>query len=466
MAITLALSLVPISAAQGDEVNGSSMPAGAESLFATTSEPEDVTLVNDREAVELGLSFKVSTGGRIVGLRYFRAAGDNVAHPGKLWNASGRVLGNLVFDSASRSGWQYEAFAAPIPVVAGERYVASYHTSNGYAVEQQYFDGPLTREGLTTPAISGGASGVYSYDNGEVPSDTYKRSNYWVDAAFIRQATAPPSASQPPPTPTPTPTPTPEFPGPTNTGVPNGVNLTPYTGPLEIKQAGTVIDAKTIQGTVVIAAPNVVIKRSKIIGRIDSDSRGASVTIADSEVDTGAQQAPGIGFSNLTVLRTEIRGGQHSVLCGDNCVVEDSWLHDQELPAGESRHLQAYLSSGGGNVLLRGNTFECTPEDNSNGGGCTADVSFFGDFDVISDVTVDGNLFKATPGGYCATFGYNASKPFGRNPTGIVVKNNVFERGSAGKCGYWGPVTGFLTGPGNTWSQNAWINGPAIGPVR
>src|SRR5690606_38203267 len=100
------------------------------------------------------------------------------------------------------------------------------------------------------------------------------------------------------------------------------------------------------------------------------------------------------------------------------------------------------------------------------GGGCTADVSFFGDFSKISDVTVTGNLFKATPGGYCGTFGYNEGKPYGTSPTGIVVTDNVFEPGSGGKCGYWGPVTGFSSGEGNKWSGNRWLDGSAISASR
>ncbi|HLT61182.1 MAG TPA: hypothetical protein VK020_08320, partial [Microlunatus sp.] len=94
------------------------------------------------------------------------------------------------------------------------------------------------------------------------------------------------------------------------------------------------------------------------------------------------------------------------------------------------------------------------------------DVSFFGDFSKISDVTVTGNLFKATPGGYCGTFGYNEGKPYGTSPTGIVVTDNVFEPGSGGKCGYWGPVTGFSSGEGNKWSGNRWLDGSAISASR
>ena len=255
-----------------------------------------------------------------------------------------------------------------------------------------------------------------------------------------------------------------QWPNASNTGVPSGVSLTSYGGPMKITQDGAVIDAKEIRGTIVIAASDVTIKRSKIMGRIDADQGGASVTVVESEIDAGREQAPGVGFSNVTVLRSNIHGGQHSVLCGDNCRVESSWLHDQYLPSNDDWHTNAYLSNGGSNVVLVGNTLQCTPPDNGVTGGCTADASFFGDFEPIKNVTIDGNLFKSTPGGYCGTFGYNRSKPYGTQASGITVVNNVFEHGSGGKCGYWGPVTGFPSGSGNSWANNRWVDGGSIAP--
>ena len=242
--------------------------------------------------------------------------------------------------------------------------------------------------------------------------------------------------------------------------MPAGVKLSSYTGSLTITKAGTVIDAKQVRGRLVIAAANVVIKNSKILGGIDSDRSSASVTVVDSEIDGGTGSAAAIGYRNITVQRSEITGGQHSVNCGTNCVIEDSWLHDQHLPADESWHVNAFISNGGDNVVLRGNTVQCTPEDNRVEGGCTADVSFFGDFSAITNVVVDANLFKATTGGYCGTFGYNAAKPYGKGATNIVVTDNVFEKGPRGKCGVWGPVTSVPSEA--VFTGNRWVDGTTI----
>ena len=280
-------------------------------------------------------------------------------------------------------------------------------------------------------------------------------------------ALAPVSTPTPDPTPDPTPGPTPEppsgdWPGADNTGVPTGTALTTYTGPKTIT-AATTINAKRISGMILVKAP-LTITNSELTGNIDADY-GKPVTITDSEVRaSNTSSAPAIGYSDVTLKRVEVTGAQHSVLCGANCDVQDSWLHGQGLPAGSSWHNNGFISNGGSNVLLRHNTIQCTTSDNSNGGGCTGDVSFFGDFSQIRNVTVDGNLLKATKGGYCLAAGHNPGKPYGGNPANIVITGNVFERGSGRKCGYWGAATGYLNANGNRFTGNTWDDGAAVTP--
>jgi hypothetical protein len=104
----------------------------------------------------------------------------------------------------------------------------------------------------------------------------------------------------------------------------------------------------------------------------------------------------------------------------------------------------------------------CSPEDNNTGGGCTTNATFLGDFAVIADVTVNRNLFVATPAGYCGTFGYNPGKTYGSNPTNVSVTNNIFQRGSNNKCGGFGPATSFLAANGNVWNNNKFTDGGAV----
>ena len=46
-----------------------------------------------------------------------------------------------------------------------------------------------------------------------------------------------------------------------------------------------------------------------------------------------------------------------------------------------------------------------------------------------------------------------------------MFSNNVFQKGSNGKCGTYGAVTDFDTGgTGNTWFNNLWSDGTTVAP--
>jgi hypothetical protein len=96
------------------------------------------------------------------------------------------------------------------------------------------------------------------------------------------------------------------------------MRLTTYTGSCTITKANTVIDAKTINCDVDIRAADVTIKRSKVNGAVglDTDVSGSnkwSYTLVDSEVDAGVRQYPAVSYGNMTIIRTNIYGGETSV---------------------------------------------------------------------------------------------------------------------------------------------------------
>lgn len=265
------------------------------------------------------------------------------------------------------------------------------------------------------------------------------------------------------------------FPGPDDTGVPSGTELTDYTGPCSIMKDGTVIDAQRVNCSLVIFAKDVVISRSRILGQVvlDTDRPGSSswsATLVDSEVDAGMVHVAAVSAGNMTILRADIQGGQTSVQCGELavfCTVRDSWLHGQRMPPDADWHLGGFLSNGGTNVELTHNTVICEPLPSTVGGGCTGDINLLGDFAVVSHVTIVGNLLGANVGNsYCTYGGDAASKkfPHGNN---IVYRDNVFERGTNGKCGGYGPVSSFNTnGPGNVWLNNTWDDGTPVIPAN
>ena len=252
------------------------------------------------------------------------------------------------------------------------------------------------------------------------------------------------------------------FPGSNNTG-PHGVTLAAYSGPCKITKAGTVIDGKSVNCGLDIRAKNVVVKRSKVKGHVNSDG-GGSVTIQDSEVDVGTGYEASVSGTNLTVQRSNIHGGEASVNCWGNCTITDSWLHGQYMPSGEDWHLDAFLSNGASNVVLRHNTLACD-HAGSKDGGCSANVGIFGDFAKNSHYTIDHNLFVASEDmSYCAYGGSQSSKPYKADT--IVYTSNVFQRGKNGKCGGYGPVANFsYSVSGNRWENNVWEDGqPLVAP--
>ncbi len=246
-----------------------------------------------------------------------------------------------------------------------------------------------------------------------------------------------------------------------NTGVPTGLKLRTYTGSCTITRPTSIsgVDATGRCDAILVRAPGVEI-RDSLLPRVDAtDGGSSSVKLVRSTVLGGTWSDGAIWGYNITARRVEVTGAQHSFHCASNCRVIRSWLHDQYNPAGQSYHNNAFISNGGSGMLLRDNRLACTPQVNSTDGGCTADVSLFGDFDPISRVRVIHNLFVANSTGisYCMHAGYNPDKPHGDSPTYIVVKDNVFQRGTNDKCGVWGPVTSFQRGGlGNEWSGNRW----------
>lgn len=97
-----------------------------------------------------------------------------------------------------------------------------------------------------------------------------------------------------------------------------GVTLTAYTGPTTITTDGTVIDSKLINGTIIVQAKNVTIKRSKIVfdGYYGIQAEGQNTLIEDVE---------------LTVPSASIANSGRAIAGGD-FTVRRAYIHD--LPRG------------------------------------------------------------------------------------------------------------------------------------
>jgi hypothetical protein len=262
------------------------------------------------------------------------------------------------------------------------------------------------------------------------------------------------------------------WPGPTNTGVPAGTVLTPYTGPCTITTANTVIDSKAISCKgLAIEAANVTIKNSKVNSGIllDADLPGGinwSLTVQDSEVDAGASLQSAISDANVTLIRANVHGGINGLECDppmSQCTIRDSWIHGQSYIPQVDTHLGGFLSDGGQNITIVHNSIVCDTPVNDVGGGCTGDINFIPNFAAINGALVQHNLLVANiNASYCTYGGEKPGSPYPHSYN-IVYQDNVFQRGTNNKCAAYGPVDGFGAGnAGNVWSNNTWDNGVVL----
>jgi hypothetical protein len=142
--------------------------------------------------VQLGVRFYATRPGYITGLRFYRGpenAGPNEAH---LWRADGTLLATATFLDTGGVGWQEVRLEEAMPIAAYATYIASYHAPAGhYSADNGFFVGSVLSGPLVAPGS--GSNGVYCYGGlGCFPTETYGRSNYWVDVVF----TEPPGAGK------------------------------------------------------------------------------------------------------------------------------------------------------------------------------------------------------------------------------------------------------------------------------
>lgn len=246
----------------------------------------------------------------------------------------------------------------------------------------------------------------------------------------------------------------PGWPDASTTGVPAGVALRP-SGPISVTTAGTVLDGLEVQGAIDVAADDVVVRNSRIIGRgewgvilrPDADN----LLIEDSEIRGDGTHQLGKGVFNiggmLTVRRTDISVVTDGIMT-DHGLIEDNYLHDPRYFDGD--HVDMIQSgtgpSPGMSLVIRHNTIV-------NPYGQTSAVALFQDFGVAHDVLVERNLLAG--GGYAL---YAGAGRFGHSYR-IQIVDNAFSRqvfpdgGQHGPVAYWDPA-----GTGNVWRGNVWLD--------
>jgi hypothetical protein len=440
----------------------------------------------DTTSVEVGTRFVSKQPGSVTAIRFYKSSANRGPHTGSIWSPGGTKLASILFESTKPSGWQTAELDRAVRIDAGKVYTVSYRALHGrYADDEMALGDGRT---VTTADLTA-LAGVYTYGEG-MPRRVWNQSNYYVDVVFqpATTTTAPEPTVKPtsnptsqPPTPTIKPSPPPtstiptssttptgsttagQWPDANNTGVPSGVSLSAYTGPCTITAANTAIDAKTVNCDLMIKANNVKISRSKINGSVSIAENAPSTysfTLTDSTVNGGDRVVTSLGAQNFTAKRVHVTGGNRSMHCWMNCLVEDSYMHGQMTDETGVAHESGIRMGQGGTI--RHNTITCDAPDVPPDAGCSAGLTGYGDFAPVENNTIDSNLFQGTTGGYCAYGGSSTGKPY-PDTSNIVFTNNVFERGKSGRCGWWGPITSFdANRPGNVWSGNTWADGNPV----
>ena len=377
LALAIATGLTTV---LGSQIGASSAADGAETLFRSST-VHATKVAHTTRPTELGMRFNVTMPGTITGIRYFSTPASRGAHTGSLWAGRRSRIAKVRLPATSTPRWQTASFSHGVHVTPGRTYVVSYYAPHGrYAVQKHGFKARVANGHIRASK----AAGVYRRGKGGgFPNQGAGQSNYLVDVIFVPDpdfhgsgllpiplptlslpavplpivsssapatttsaapvssappsttagapstapstSTAVPSIGTSPSSSSPPPSSSSGWPDGSNTGVPAGTTLTPYTGSCTISSAKTITGADmTSCDSVLIRAANVVISRS-LLPLVDATAGGsASVTLTDDTVRAGNWSDGAIWGYNITASRVNVTGGQHSFHCAGNCTVTDS----------------------------------------------------------------------------------------------------------------------------------------------
>lgn len=215
------------------------------------------------------------------------------------------------------------------------------------------------------------------------------------------------------------------WPDESTTGVPEGTELE-TSGPIVVTEAEAIIEAVDVDGGITVQAPGVTIRNSIVRGDVtnvidcDSDNGCDDLLIEDTTViGTGERCQNGIGFNRYTARRVDISGCIDGAKAHGFTTIEDSWIHDLRRVEGEgdSTHNDGIQSTGGEDIVLRGNRIDAIPQRQ------TSAIKVSAERRPVVGVEVSDNLLS---GGTITLFVNDAGEGL---PTG-VVRDNVITSGA------------------------------------
>jgi hypothetical protein len=232
------------------------------------------------------------------------------------------------------------------------------------------------------------------------------------------------------------------WPDATNTGVPAGVALTVINGSVNLTTPGQVLEGKDIRGCVLVQAPNVTIRRSKVtctdgygIGSFPEEYSGGGLLIEDVEVTCANSSATAIGYYGLVARRVNLHNCENGFDIDDRVTVVDSYIHDMR-PT-DTGHTDGIQLAGGSDIVIRHNTI-------FNPDGTSAIISHPS---ANANVTIEANLLGG--GAYTLYCPRDSS-------TNFRVINNRFSTlfgPNGGAYGPWDQCQKVAENRGNVWDS-------------
>ena len=212
-------------------------------------------------------------------------------------------------------------------------------------------------------------------------------------------APQPPVDPEPPaPEPPADPEPPAEFPDEDSTGVPDGITLTPSER-LTITQDGTVVDAKHVNGPIVIEADNVTVRNTLVqtatnLYPIQIKGGATGTLIENVEVDNLGGSGIGILVQGSGTIRgVNVHSGKLGMqITGDNVTVEESYFHDLvRIPGGHHDTIQI---RSGDNVTIRYNNLQPYKASTNDPMNAAIQIGSLAGTNQITNLNVIGNLMN------------------------------------------------------------------------
>lgn len=244
------------------------------------------------------------------------------------------------------------------------------------------------------------------------------------------------------------------WPSASNTGVAGCPALTTQNGSVTLGNNQT-LENKLVNGQVRITGNNVTVRCVKVVDGglfpIDAERGGytsaSNVLLERVEVDCGSSAGThaGLLLFGATARQVNVHHCTDGFRFADKVTIEDSYCHDLNSNDPNDPHYDCAQTSGGGQLIIRRNTFV---------GRDTSNILIKSDLAAISDVLIENNKFLGTPGYHV----YSVSGGHG-TPSNVRFLNNRFGRSFGfGACTF--------NAPAPVWSGNVWDDNDAVIPLN